>query len=359
MSAFFTTDSSWLRAAIVFAAALLMGLAGHWLLFFILRRVAVRTASIVDDAVVKYCRGASRMLLVLVVLLIFLPLALLPMPALSFVQQVLSMLLITAVAWLVVKLTYVGEDLLVSRYDVDVADNLQARKIHTQYGVLKRVVIAATCVIALACILMTFDRVRQVGAGILASAGIVGLVLGFAAQKTIGTLFAGFQIAITQPIRIDDVVVVEGEWGRIEEITLTFVVVRIWDQRRLVLPITYFIDKPFQNWTRVSADLLGTVFLYVDHTVPVDDIRQKLERIVTADERWDQRVCSLAVTNISERTVEIRALISAADSGKAWDMRCEVREKLIAFIRDHYPQVLPRIRAEIKDGIATPGKSQD
>jgi small-conductance mechanosensitive channel len=203
---------------------------------------------------------------------------------------------------------------------------------------------------------MTFEKVRQLGAGILASAGIAGIIVGLAAQKSLGTLLAGIQIAIAQPIRLDDVVIVEGEWGRIEEITLTFVVVRIWDQRRLVLPITYFLDKPFQNWTRVSAELLGTIFLYVDYTVPVEALRQELQRIVESDERWDRRVVGLVVTNVSERTVELRALISAADSGRAWDLRCHVREKLVEFVRDNYPQALPRLRAELSELPDGPGQ---
>jgi small-conductance mechanosensitive channel len=195
---------------------------------------------------------------------------------------------------------------------------------------------------------MSFEEFRRLGTGILASAGLAGLVVGLAAQKTLGNLLAGIQIAITQPIRIDDVVVVEGEWGRIEAITLTYVVVRIWDLRRLVLPISYFLEKPFQNWTRVSADVLGTVYLVVDYTVPVDEIRAQLDRIVRESNLWDRKVCGVQVTNASERGIEVRALVSAADSSKAWDLRCEVREKLITFLQDKYPGSLPRVRAEIQ-----------
>ena len=196
--------------------------------------------------------------------------------------------------------------------------------------------------------LMTFDRVRSLGAAILASAGIFGIVIGVAAQKTIGTFIAGFQIAITQPIRIDDVVVVENEWGRVEEITLTYVVIKIWDQRRLVVPITFFIEKPFQNWTRVSADLLGTVFIYVDYTIPVEAVREELRRILDKSHFWDKKVSGLEVTNTTERTVELRALVSAADSSNLWNLRCEVREKLIAFIQKNYPSSLPKLRAELE-----------
>jgi small-conductance mechanosensitive channel len=194
---------------------------------------------------------------------------------------------------------------------------------------------------------MNFDKVRQLGTTILASAGIVGIVLGFASQRSIALLFAGFQVALTQPIRIDDVVIVENEWGRIEEITLTYVVVRIWDKRRLVVPISYFIEKPFQNWTRVSADLLGTVYLYCDYTVPVQAIREELQRILEGSEEWDKEVCSVQVTDATERTMAVRALMSSADASLLWTLRCRVREQLIDFIRREFPESLPRFRAEL------------
>jgi small-conductance mechanosensitive channel len=168
-----------------------------------------------------------------------------------------------------------------------------------------------------------------------------------AAQRTIATFIAGVQIAITQPIRVDDVVIVENEWGRIEEITLTYVVVRIWDLRRLIVPITYFIEKPFQNWTRISADILGTVFIYTDYTVPVDAVREQLQKILNESEHWDKKVCVLQVTNATDRTMELRALMSAEDASAAWTLRCEVREKLHEFIKRKYPQALPRVRAEL------------
>jgi small-conductance mechanosensitive channel len=209
------------------------------------------------------------------------------------------------------------------------------------------VIIIITAVVA---ILMTFERVRQLGLSILASAGILGIIVGFAAQRSIATIFAGFQIAITQPIRIDDVVIVEGEWGWIEEITLTYVLVRIWDLRRLVVPTSYFLDKPFQNWTRRSADILGTVFLYVDYSVPVEEIRCELHRLLAASSQWDGKVWNVQVTNCTERTVELRCLMSAADSPSAWDLRCEIREKLIDYIRQHHPDAFPKLRARIEAG---------
>jgi small-conductance mechanosensitive channel len=258
------------------------------------------------------------------------------------------------VSWLLIKSVYVLQDYVVSRFDVGVEDNLRARKIHTQLRVLKRIVVILVIVVALASMLMTFPKVRQLGTAILASAGIIGIVVGMAAQRTIGTFIAGLQIAITQPIRVDDVVIVENEWGRIEEIALTYVVVRIWDLRRLIVPVTYFIEKPFQNWTRITADILGTVYIYVDYTVPTDVVRQELHRILKGSESWDGKVCVLQVTNTSERTIELRALMSAADASTAWSLRCEVREKLVDFIKEHYPQTLPRLRAEFSPSEPAP-----
>jgi small-conductance mechanosensitive channel len=268
---------------------------------------------------------------------------------LIFFKQTFSLLLIISVAWLLIKLVYVLEDLILNQYSIDLKDNLEARRIHTQIQILKKVVIVVVGVLALAAALMTFEKVRQLGTTLLASAGIVGIIVGLAAQKSISTLFAGIQMDITQPIRIDDVVIVENEWGRIEEITLTYVVVRIWDLRRLIVPITYFLEKPFQNWTRISADLLGTVFLYVDYTVPVEAVRAELKRILESSPLWDKQVCTLQVTNATDRTVELRALMSAADSPRAWELRCDVREKLIGFIRQNYPDSLPKVRAELTE----------
>jgi small-conductance mechanosensitive channel len=195
---------------------------------------------------------------------------------------------------------------------------------------------------------MSFATVRRIGAGLLTSAGIASVIVGFAAQRSLSNLLAGFQIAFTQPIRIDDVLVVEGEWGRVEEITFTNVILKIWDERRLVLPLGYFIEKPFQNWTRSSSQLLGTVFLYVDYTIPVEAIRTELARIVAGTPRWDGRVATVQVTDVKEHTLELRALVSAADASTAFDLRCEVREKLVTFIQANYPECLPKTRAIVE-----------
>jgi small-conductance mechanosensitive channel len=255
-----------------------------------------------------------------------------------------SLVVIGGVAFVLVELLDAAETAVLRQYPLQVADNLEARRIQTQVVVLKKVALVVIGIFTLASALMVFEPVRQLGTSILASAGIAGIIVGLAAQRSIATLLAGLQIAITQPIRLDDVVIVEGEWGRVEDITLTYVMVRIWDLRRLVVPITYFIEQPFQNWTHRSADVLGTVFLHVDYTVPVDAVRDELGRILQASPHWDGKVNVLQVTEARERTLELRALASAADASRAWDLRCEVREKLVAFLRERYPETLPRVR---------------
>lgn len=261
----------------------------------------------------------------------------------SIAQRILF---ITGIAWMAIRSVSVARDYLSRRYDTNHEDNLRARKIVTQIRVVRQVVNVIIVMIALANILMSFEGIRQFGVSLLASAGVAGVVLGFAAQKSIANVFAGLQIAITQPIRLDDVVIVEGEWGRIEEITLTYVVVKIWDERRLVVPIAHFIDRPFQNWTRVSSEILGTVFLYLDYSVPLTDLRSELKRIVGEHPNWDGRVCGLQVTNSTNTTMEVRALVSAKDAGKAWDLRCDVREGLLCYLQEHHPHALPKFRIE-------------
>lgn len=347
MDSVFSFGGQALYSLAVLAGAAFAGFIMHAVALAILGRMARRTRTSLDDIVIAHLRGPTRLLALLLSLKFATPFLRQTAELLTLVDQITSILLIAAVAWLVVAATRIGRAMLSERFDVSAADNLQARKIHTQYDVLSKIIISVAFILALASVLMTFDQVRQLGASILASAGIVGIIVGFSAQKSLGTLFAGVQIALTQPIRLDDVVIVEGEWGRIEEITLTYVVVRIWDQRRLVVPITYFIEKPFQNWTRISAELLGTVFLHVDHTVPLDALRDELQRIVKDDERWDGRVAQIVMTDVTQTTAQVRALISAADSGRAWDLRCHVREMLVDFVRERYPHALPRLRAEV------------
>lgn len=345
-----TSLPSALYSILALALAAAAGIVLDAFLWRVLKRVAARTASILDDSIVKHLRKPSRVMVPSLAVYLTMPSVIPGLSArlASLLDDVLAAVLTFSLAWLLICSVNVLEDLVMSREDIRTRDNLQARKIYTQMQILKRVLTAVISILALAVLLMHYEEFRRLGTSILASAGLAGLIIGFAAQHTLGNLLAGIQLAITQPIRLDDVVIVEGEWGNVEEITLTYVVVRIWDLRRLILPISYFISKPFENWTRVSADLLGTVFIYADYTLPVDDLRNALHGILGESKYWDRKVDCIHVTGANDHTLEIRALMSAADSSKAWELRCEVREKLIAYIRDTHPQCLPRVRAEMQ-----------
>ncbi|GHA41970.1 hypothetical protein GCM10007103_24100 [Salinimicrobium marinum] len=254
--------------------------------------------------------------------------------------------IIISTTWLIILTLKILKNRMLRRYDVNTSDNLKARKIYTQFAVLENIIIFIIVILAIGIALMSFESIRSVGVSVLTSAGIAGIIIGFSAQKAIGTLLAGIQIAFTQPIRLQDAVIVEGEWGWIEEIALTYVVIKIWDKRRLVVPSTYFIDTPFQNWTKNSADILGTVFLYTDYTVPVDSIREELDRLLEDNPLWDRQAKVVQVTDATERTMEIRVLVSAKDSPTAFDLRVHIREKLIDFIKKNYPDSLPKSRVD-------------
>ena len=258
--------------------------------------------------------------------------------------------LVAALAGLAMRVVGAVRRALGDRLDIDKEDNLSERRILTQIGLLQRLLNVGIVVIAVGAVLLHFESVRRVGTGLIASAGVAGIVLGFAAQRVLGNLLAGIQIAITQPIRVDDVVVVEGEWARVEEITLTYVVVRIWDLRRLVLPISYFIATPFQHWTRTSARVIGTVYLHTDYTVPVEDVRAAVGRIVEGSTYYDGGVWRLHVTDLGERGVEMRAMATSSNADHAWELRCEIREKLLAWLRETHPEALPRSRVVFPEG---------
>jgi small-conductance mechanosensitive channel len=313
----------------------------------IVKKVSKQKKYRLIDKVFSYIRKPLRLLLLYFVLLVIIKYFSYNMLSDTFLVYFKNISITLIIAYLLIKLTSVLEEVILFNFRIDGLNNLAARKVHTQFRVLKRIMIFIIMLVALGLVLLNFESIKKIGSTLLTSAGIAGIILGFASQKTISILFAGIQIALTQPIRIDDVVVVENEWGRIEEITLTYVVVKIWDLRRLVLPTTYFIEKPFQNWTRVSSDIIGSVYLYVDFTVDIDDIRKKLDEIVKGTEYWDENVCALQVTNITEQSMELRALVSAKDSGAAWDLRCLVREKLIKYLQETYPHALSKLRNEV------------
>lgn len=309
---------------------------------------ARRTDSKFDDLVVPLVGRSLRVIVPVVGIIFALPVIGLSQEYAAVLAKGSSILLIGTVAWISFQAVHLGEKAVLARYDISAADNLQARKVYTQVHVLSKTLYVIISIFTAASILMLFEEVRRFGTSLLASAGVIGIIVGFAAQRTIANLFAGFQLAMTQPIRLDDVVIVEGEWGRVEEITLTYVVIHIWDDRRLIVPLSHFIEKSFQNWTRVSASLLGSVFIWVDYTLPLAEVRKATQEIVEATALWDRRFWNLQVTDTTERTMQIRVLATAADSGKAWDLRCQIREKLIEFIQQKYPQHLPRIRADFE-----------
>lgn len=330
----------------VLAGVVLAALLIHFVLFRILCRLADRTRGMPTREALAGVRRPVLLLFIVAGVHLASPTldSVIGVPAIVL-RHALTITMIVATAWLAVRVLDAATRALLHRFDTSTADNLQARRIHTQMVVLRRVIKIVVGIIAAGAILMTFPAARQFGASVLASAGIAGLAVGLAARSVVENLLAGIQIAITQPIRLDDVVIVDGEWGRIEEITATFVVVNIWDQRRLIVPLSRFINEPFENWTRRTAQLIGTVFVYADYTVSVPRIREWLNDYLPANPKWDGRVSSVQVTETTERTIQIRVLVSAANSGDTFALRCDTREALIGFINREFPGALPLVRS--------------
>jgi small-conductance mechanosensitive channel len=339
---------AWVWLVGLLLGAVLLASIAQRILFGLLTGWARRTPGLMVKSIVRHGRRPFAWLLPLLALLFALPVAHVPANALLPMQRIVGLALIATTGWLVIVCSAVTFDVVVARYRIDVADNLAARRVHTQALVLHRIVIVVVSIFTLCVMLMTFPQVKHIGISLLASAGLAGLVLGTAMKSSLSNLIAGVQIAFTQPIRLEDAVVVEGEWGWIEEISSTYVVVRLWDLRRLVLPLSYFLEQPFQNWTRHSADLLGSAFIYVDYTVPVEEVRKELRRIVQNNPKWRGQVCVLQVTDATANAIQLRALVDARDSSSAFDLRCEVREGLIRFVQEKYPGSLPRVRTEFQ-----------
>ncbi|RFS21945.1 mechanosensitive ion channel family protein [Chitinophaga silvatica] len=334
--------------------AVILGWLIKYLLSFFLKKsfIEEKEFSLVHTIIFRLGK-AFNFLLPLLLLNMTLPMMRLNPKYVPFLSKALEIALTLAFAALIIGVVKVLEDYIYHTYDLKKANNLKERKIRTQLQFIRKLVIALILILTVCGILLSFDSMRKLGAGLLTGVGVSGIIIGFAAQKSLGNLLAGFQIAFTQPIRIDDVLVVEGEWGRVEEITLTYVVLNIWDQRKLILPINYFIEKPFQNWTRTGAEILGTAFFYLDYTTPVDKLRAEFEKLLDLSPLWDKRAKALQVTNITDRTIEVRTLMSAATSGNAFDLRCYMRENLMKFIQENYPDCLPKTRADIENaGIA-------
>jgi len=342
---FWSAYAPWLPVLGVAVVAALLALLAKRISRVVIFRVA-RYSPLVD-VVVRQCDRAASLLFPLVALQVVWQGAPDDLQSIQGVRHVTGLLLIAAVTWLAVSAMRGVAEGVIKLHPVDGFDNLQARRIHTQTRVLSRIAMGAALVAGISFALMTFPGARQLGASLLASAGVAGLVAGIAARSVFGNLIAGLQIALSQPFRIDDVLIIEGEWGRVEEITGTYVVLRIWDERRLIIPLQWFVEHPFQNWTRSSAELLGTVFLSVDYSLPLEPLRQEARRVCEASPDWDKRVCLVQVTDATERSMQLRVLVSSASSGQNFDLRCAVREALIAFIQREHPESLPRLRADV------------
>ncbi|QWT21941.1 mechanosensitive ion channel family protein [Bacillus sp. NP157] len=346
----------WTRFALVVAIALAVAGLVHRVVDVLLRRLARR-----------HPMGASIVARANAPLEAIVPLAMVlvafraspdePARVIDGLEHVVAIALVGACTWFLVRCVGALEA-TVSRFNpIDLEDNLRARRLQTQVRVLSRTAMVVLVVLGIGVALMTFPSVRQFGASLLASAGIAGLAVGLAAKPVLGNLIAGIQIALTQPIRIDDVVIVEGEWGKVEEITSTYVVVKIWDERRMIVPLQYFIETPFQNWTRTSSQILGSVLLWFDYGLPLEPLRAEMERLCKSAPEWDGRVMVMQVVDSNDKSMQVRALMSSANSGKSFDLRCKVREGLIAFVRREFPAYLPRFRGDIENDIREPANA--
>jgi small-conductance mechanosensitive channel len=327
--------------------AIAVGLAVRWLLLAIARKARQHAGQSLRARVAVVIATPAAVALPLFFLSIAVAGTSLPDAWISRIQHWLGVGGLLCVTWLAVRAIGAIELRILREHPLDTVDNLRARRVQTQTRVLGRVAQIAIAFVGISIALMTFPAIHRIGTTLLASAGVVGLVAGIAARPVFGNLIAGLQLALTQPIRLDDVVIVDGEWGRIEEITSTYVVLRIWDERRMVVPLQWFIENPFQNWTRTTAQLLGTVILWLDYRTPMAQLREELQRICDSDPRWDKRVCVAQATDTDQRTMQVRLLVSAANSGDLFDLRCAVRERMIDFIARRFPQALPHLRADV------------
>ncbi|WP_309090036.1 mechanosensitive ion channel domain-containing protein [Phenylobacterium sp.] len=336
----------WIVGLVLVGLALTVALGLHDLLVKAVGRSIRRRSDFTRSLVVR-TRGPSRLALVIFALGWVAQIAPLSPRDTRFIQHALLVGFVVLVGWMVQTALDIGSALYMRRYRTDVSDNLLARKHLTQIRILRRALKILVIILTAGVALMTIPAVRQVGVSLLAAGGAAGIIVGLALQPVLSNLIAGLQIALTQPIRIDDAVLIEGEFGNVEEITGTYVVVRLWDLRRLVVPLKYFLDQPFQNWTKESSQLLGSVMLYVDYSVPVAAVRAKFDEVVRASPLWDGQVANLQVTDARERTMELRCLMSARNSGELADLRSYVREQMITFLQTEMPEGLPRDRIEV------------
>jgi small-conductance mechanosensitive channel len=336
----------WFFVIFLFCAALVLANAIHYVVFRVLRRNAAAGPS-TGWGLQQHLGRPARAIFLLSCLLVALPFVPgLPDRPAELIRQGILMLIICALGWFVVGCIYAAQAVALRKYDLATENSVQARRVHTQFQLFRRMAIGFVVIVTIGALLWSFNdpRIWKYGSGLLASAGVASLILAAAAKSTASNFLAGLQIALTEPIRIDDVVLVQGEWGKIEEITTSYVVVRIWDLRRLIVPLSFFIENSFQNWTRESSDIVGTAFLYVDYTIPVPELRAQLMELAAQSPLWDGKVCSLQVTNLTDRSMELRCVVSSRNIGENFDLRCLVREQMTEWIREHYPTAFPATR---------------
>lgn len=316
------------------------------ILFMVLKKKVIKKPGI-TDVFIRNVRGPIQIFILITVLYAIFKTLRYNWLSHPIIEHVYSILSSICLGWLAIKIIKLISSLFLHYFDLKQEDNYRARQVHTQARVFTRLSVAFVIFFVIVGILISFESVRSQGINLLASAGVISIIIGLAAQKTMNNFFAGIQIALAQPIRVDDVVVIENEWGKIEELHLTYVVVKLWDLRRLIVPITYFADHVFQNWTQKTADILGAVILYVDYTMPVQLIREELDRLLEGNPLWDGRVKVVQVTNTTEHAIEIRILTSSSNSGISFDLQCAIREHMISFIQKNHPNAFPRVRSEI------------
>jgi small-conductance mechanosensitive channel len=344
---------AWFFAIFLLCSVIVLSNLVHYIIFHVLRRREDRSRDGRWSSVQQYLSHPARAIFIITCLLIVLPaVPQVPAGVRGVIRQGLIMALVVALGWFAAGFIYVFQAAILRRYDLSAENNVRARRVHTQFQLFRRLLISFIVIVDIGALLWTFNdpRIWHYGSGLLASAGIASIIVATAAKSTVANLLAGLQIALTEPIRIDDVVVVQGEWGRVEEINAAYVIIRAWDLRRLIVPLSYFIENSVQNWTRQSSDIMGTAFLYVDYSIPVEELRQQLNTIVHASPLWDKKVCGLQVTNLTEHSMEIRCLVSSRNSSENFDLRCMVREQMTAWIQQNHPTAFPTARIAAVSG---------
>lgn len=339
------TGSVSISLCVLFAVTMLIAVIIHTIIFVILRQVVDEAGP--GRAILRRVRGPTRLAAIIMAIAAILPAAEFDPSIAETMRRFLKIGMASLLGWSAVLAINAMTNWIERKHRVDVEDNLTARRVHTQIQILRRISLVVVILLTAGSILITFPAVQTYGVSLFASAGVAGIAIGFAARPILANIIAGVQIALTQPIRIDDVVIVEGEWGWVEEITATYVVIRIWDLRRLIVPLAQFIEKPFENWTRESAQIIGSVFWHVDYRMPIEAMREKLKEIVKDNTLWDGKVVNLQVVDSGPVTITVRALVTARSSPRAWDLRCEVREAMVAWLQSEHAEMLPQVRAAV------------